>query len=295
MHTQEKIEAYIAGKLSGEELQQFEEQLRTDAALAEEVEIHRDMQQHLQSGPKADLWANLEEISNEFEEEEGGKSKHGGTSWRRRLPLLVAGSIGLGIFWYWWTMPTTNEQISITPPPDTTVVEQKTEIGKEQTIEEKKIEKTDTTATKNTPKEEKPEKKSSKKPSFIEEKPTKIEQPIAANFTPNQRLEDLAKGSLRGSDLVQLDTTSVTTPTEPKVDSAIDFHITIDSTLKDVPLQLLLFDNKKESYEAFAPVQKIPFELRQEGDKYRLDFKAPSLSPGLYYCLLYTSPSPRDS
>lgn len=60
------IEAYLEGELPEEELSAFEQELTTDATLAREVAIHRNLQAQLGNASKTDLRITLDAIASEF-------------------------------------------------------------------------------------------------------------------------------------------------------------------------------------------------------------------------------------
>lgn len=90
------IEAYLEGKLAGEELVAFERELATDRTLAQEVALHRSLQTHLGDSPKLDLRATLDEIAQDFPESDLDLGDHQGDA-----DVPTTGSAGGVPFWMW--------------------------------------------------------------------------------------------------------------------------------------------------------------------------------------------------
>lgn len=131
------IEAYLDGELGGEELTAFERELATDQTLAQEVALHRGLQQQLGDGPKMDLRATLTDIGDTFSESDlekpdspSGPDVNGAAGQAGGLPFWAWGLafflvIGGGVSWYLLTME--DDTVSALPP-QTTEPEQAAEV-----------------------------------------------------------------------------------------------------------------------------------------------------------------------
>ena len=89
--TNEKIEQYLLGQLKGEELANFESQLKTNTALAKEVNVQRLLMEQVESLGALEMKEHLLEIKKGLE----GKRK---LMIRRMLGLSAAAAIALLVF-----------------------------------------------------------------------------------------------------------------------------------------------------------------------------------------------------
>ncbi|MEM9929797.1 MAG: hypothetical protein AAF840_08270 [Bacteroidota bacterium] len=85
-----KIEEYLAGALTGDELQAFEASLASDAALRAEVALHQQLQATFADPQEIDLRLTLQQISAEGAEPEEPDDPSGEGSGRSSVP------------WGWW-------------------------------------------------------------------------------------------------------------------------------------------------------------------------------------------------
>ena len=88
---QERIEAYVGGKLAGEELRAFEAELATDEQLRQDVEVERTLAGTLQRSPELRFRDLVRRVS---DEQERGASGGGGVE----KPIIP---IDRGR-WKWW-------------------------------------------------------------------------------------------------------------------------------------------------------------------------------------------------
>lgn len=118
---EENIQLYINGELKGAALQSFENQLRTDSALQEEVAFSKKMILALQNKEALELHQQLQNIAAstaiepDFEQLKAyEKAVNGGNGWSGKMPW-IGGALGLIIVIasiFWWTSSADN---SFTP------------------------------------------------------------------------------------------------------------------------------------------------------------------------------------
>ena len=260
----EKIEAYLAGQLEGEALEQFEKAVQSDPALAEEVALYRDMSTALEPSEEDALRANLELLGKKHTDPESGKTPF--FNWWIGAAIAMA---GLGV-WWWKTTPDQS--------PDLPVIEENsrpTEIP--ETIvppETQDQEKTPPVAENESPENER------------EEPPQ-----IAANFRPNAQLEALFDNQVRGEEY----RFRVLEPTADAniSDKAGKAMLLVSGILEasgdrvDAPFRVLLFSNKKGDYEHFKPILTRNLVFKKDSDGFRFSLNTQmSLPKGLYYYLI---------
>lgn len=269
----ETIEQFLRGKLKGAELKSFQEKLESDQSFANEVNIHRSLENALKHSPEDDLRANLDKLSREYKPKK---------KWNRLISLLaLAFLLGLG---GWWFLKDTNT-IAEGPSPIDTHQESTTSPEQEATHEEKI--------------EPNPEVQPLESPAIQEEKTTIDTEktkapsslPIAANFEVNPLLEPHIDNFIRGGDY-EFEIIEPTRETQIKIEkSEATFHFsgllkTEKTTLND-DFQIHLFSNKTEDYENFRPIFTLPLNFDQQEDGFKFDvIHHQTLAPGLYYYLL---------
>ncbi len=273
----QNIERYLAGDLAGDELARFEKQMDTDSAFVEEIKVNRDLERFLGPDQEDKLESDLRVIGEQFADGSGSSL----VSWIIRIGIALL-LIGFAI-WYWKPEP---KAMSPTPPP----VEITTPPTEPMPQQEESI-----TPTENQEQQSEPSSPPSlPKPQEPKSKPSNTSRPIAVNFTPNPLLE-AERGNFSRSAGFQL---SLTSPeldqTFQLTDGQIAFEAkglvkTGESTF-DEPLQLLLFTNKPEDYQAYEAIKTQPLVLETTDAGFSFAHSEPlTLSAGLYYLLIENS------
>lgn len=273
----QKIEKYLAGDLEGDELAHFEQQMGTDSDFAEEIKVNQDLERFLGPDQEDQLESDLRVIGEQFAD--GSGSNLG--KWIPRVGaalLLIAFAI-----WYWQAEP--KSMPPTTPPvetitPQTEPLPQPEESTAPTEIQEQQPEPASPPPA---PKQEEPKSES-----------THTSRPIAANFTPNPLLE-AERGNFSRSVGFQL---SLTSPEPDQSFKLADGQIALevkgqvktgDSTI-DEPLQLLLFTNKQEDYQAYKAIKTLPLKLETTDAGFSFSHRETlTLSVGLYYLLVENS------
>ncbi len=108
----EQIEQYLAGTLTGTDLEAFEQALQTDPELAKEVALHQMAQNFLSDGAELDLRRNLDAISTNFFFKDQA-NKQGG--WKGNSWLVLFGVVGLSVLIYFLIKSPANPGETSTP------------------------------------------------------------------------------------------------------------------------------------------------------------------------------------
>ena len=117
----EKIERYIAGKLSGQELKDFEKELKENPELAEEVELHKKLDTVLGDRKLLQFQRKLEEVEETLQKEsipsKGETSKKTGSKPIQWIILaILAGLMGI---YFGWVLP--KQQAAVPPSKEDTL------------------------------------------------------------------------------------------------------------------------------------------------------------------------------
>jgi len=107
MSTEEKydqIERYLSQQLSAEEVNQFEQQMKTDPELREEVALHQQVSETLKGNSVHALRGVLNDVDQEWEAE-GMKAPQKGRVFSLRSALAIAATIALLVVSYFIFLP----------------------------------------------------------------------------------------------------------------------------------------------------------------------------------------------
>ena len=116
-HLQNQIEQYVEGNLSGKDLASFEQQLQSDAALAKEVELYRDLDDLMGESDVIDFRNTLSEV---MEESRDASEKQAAiirpiNTQRRSLRRILALAAGFALIALATTVLFFNNQNVISP------------------------------------------------------------------------------------------------------------------------------------------------------------------------------------
>ena len=270
-----KIQEYLDQDMNEQEARAFEQELRVDQELAQELKLHREMENLLADSPENALRKNLDLLSEDIKEETPPPRSTNRFFWLL-LPVVLALS-----WWLWKGNPTTSTLE--TDPPTQQLVPPNNE--EEQIIPNTEDEQDS---------ESQPQRESTPppRPERDAEKEEAPPRAIAANFTPNPALEFLIENNLRDNDIsVKLDRKQENVQLN-RADETTKFEVVFELQSREGPTQqdfkLHLFSNDRQAFEDFSPlftneVEVVPLEA----DVYRIDFEQTyPLQPGLYYYVL---------
>lgn len=272
----QKIQNYLDEKLSQEDRSSFENEIKVDENLAQEVKLHADMKTFLSDTPENDLRKSLQKLNKQVTEE---KIKPG-NSWRYLL-LLIPILLLVG----WWASNGAGED-TVLPTEDTSVETEKAEETIDPATEEVKELPTEDKA------EDVPPPTPQEQPQRIPEKQEKTARPIAANFDPNPSLEFLIENNRRDNEVSLKVEVKQADIQLLAADSDVDFQFVAvlqsKADLSQQDFKLHLFSNKKADFEDFTPFSTRDLTLEKlTDDSYRIDFKNKlSLDPGRYYYII---------
>lgn len=273
-----EIQDYLDKKLSQEDLSHFENKLKADQDLAQEVKLQEEMKTFLADTPENELRKNLQKLNQEVKE---GPVKTG-KSWRFLLLLLPV--LLLTVWWGSSQMMKNTVPETLSPIEDVLIETEETKTPNEP-VKEKEL-----------PVEDKVEEPSpsvpKKQPTRGREKPAKTSRPIAANFDPNPSLEFLIENNRRDNEVTLEVEEKQANIQVPRAGSNFDFRFVAvlrsKADLLQQDFKLHLFSNKKADFEDFIPLSTNDLSLEKvTDDDYRIDFNSSlSLQPGRYYYIL---------
>lgn len=273
-----EIQDYLDKKLSQEDLSHFENKLKADQDLAQEVKLQEEMKIFLADTPENELRKNLQKLNQEVKE---GPVKTG-KSWRFLLLLLPV--LLLTVWWVSSQMMKNTVPETLSPMEDVLIETEEKETPNEP-VKEKEL-----------PVEDKVEDPSpsvpKEQPTRGREKPAKTSRPIAANFDPNPSLEFLIENNRRDNEVTLEVEEKQANIQVPRAGSSFDFRFVAvlrsKADLLQQDFKLHLFSNKKADFEDFIPLSTNDLSLEKvTDDDYRIDFNSSlSLQPGRYYYIL---------
>lgn len=302
--TYERIEAYLAGSLTGTALDSFEKELNINPQLAKEVELHRKLQEELGDPIKRQLRGILEDIK---KEERAGdtttniRQLRPKMRWQRRLAiaasfLLLAAAIG----YFMLKNPVeTPPIVDETPPPQQSIdpIEKTPESPLPDPVKEtpnapSNIANND--APKDKPTVEKPPQKEEQSP---------IKKPAFDPFQPNAELENLMAVAPNSPFEFAIDFPEknqvLTLRSDGKVQMGLLGTLFTSDFPKEEGFYLQLFDNQTNSLANEQPIfetrlsfekEENPSELAyadEERGIYYVDFRERiEAKPGLYYWMI---------
>jgi len=274
-----KIQDYLDNDMNEEDMKAFEQELKGDDELQEEIALHKDMEELLSDSPENALRKNLDLLSGGVQEDRPNSSR-----WYLLAFIPVALAIG---WWLWQGSPetTTNQ---LTP----SATEQETD--QEPALEQKIIPDTNKDKIDDTPESERKftPPPAAPNPGRRKRKTPEAPRAIAANFTPNPSLEFLIENNLRDNEVkIELEKKQVNIQLE-SADEATTFNILVQlqtqGDLSQQDFKLHLFSNDSQAFEDFSPLSTVDLEVKPKGgNSYEIVVDQPfSLIPGLYYYVL---------
>lgn len=264
------IEAYLSGQLQGEALAQFEKALQTDATLAREVAVYREMYTALQPSQEDELNANLTLLGKKYVPAEPASKNHRYWWIGAALALLT-----LGLWWLKTARPnkTSGKQ----------VIENQIPPNRQDTLLENGLDTPPDSSKNNTlPPVAKDQRRSDT---------TNTAELLAANFEPNPALEALLNSDLRGQqyrfNVLHPTPNARLTYRNGQAELAVDGTLETPEASVSTPFRVLLFSNKQEDYRQFKPVLSEPLALEKTNLGFRFSFdKSLRLPQGLYYLMI---------
>lgn len=267
------IEAYLSGELEGEALTRMESRLKADEDFATEVQVNRNLSRFLGPDVEHELEESLAEVGRQFTDK---KTYNLG---RRGIQILLLVFLVLLGKWYFYDRQEAPVEIS---PAETTLPPSRVEPAEEEAphpIEPELPAQEKTVPVAPRPEVDEP----------AESQPSS--RPIAAHFAPNPLLEDQIGNTSRSIDfeiaLTQPNPNYSFKRVQGKINFQLEGQVKTSEEAIETPLQLLLFTNKVEAYEAYQPIKAIPLTLGTAEEVFSFSYQeSMSLSSGLYYMLI---------
>jgi hypothetical protein len=297
MDEQEKIERYLNGEISTAEKKNFEQEMKKNKALSDEVALSKDLMAFFKERNMG-LEHKLSDLGEEFFTDEkpqntkphtnNNKSMNNKT--RFIIPLLLLLFASITGFWY-FNANTNSEKFEDELFSPATSVEEAEKMINEGMREQGDAEEAGSemspeiieeatkppTNTDNLP---------DNAPTKTEDKP-KVDKPIAivedkASFKENAVLEGLIQENVRSDRSITIKTPAENYTFAPKNGVAtLKFRFT---TAEETPIELMIYDNQRESFEKEHRI--LSTMLRQSSnDELAFDVNV-SLKNGLYYYVL---------
>lgn len=273
----EKIEDFLAGRLKGKELEEFKKQLETDGELISEVNMHKELTDFLPATPKNQFRNTLSGIRDTVDTPAVRKDDSlNGKKWWLGIGLILI--IGIGSLFFFDNKPEVQAEIDDNSNPILNQEEKASDIPPAAELEDSKKEVVP----------ESTKKEPVKTPTETRQKPIKKPRPIAADFSVNPLIEAEMGDLVRGSKIeVLLENPSGDAKWSlSKGNASINFTgvLDTDEALANIAVRLLLFDNKKETYENWQPVWEQEVDLKEVDGKFQFSIiENLKLKPGLYY------------
>ena len=284
----ERIQRYLEKEMPPEEIKAFETELKTNDELAQELALHKEMEDLLTDSPENDLCKNLQLLNSQVKDNKDNPNRL--TKYLLWLipVLLIAG-------WWFFNPTSTNDQPQVettTPSPESNFrsAPSKSKIEEENIPEKNQAqeEPENQTPIKTEPSQDvKPKTKNKGK-----QEPVKKPRPIAANFDTNPSLEFFIGNNVRDNEFeieVQKKQNNINLQSESEA-ITFQFNALIKSTtnLQEKNFKLHLFSNDPAAFENFAPLLTNDLTVNPTSDNtYKIDFqKEITLAPGLYYYVL---------
>lgn len=267
----EKIQRYLDDEMSLDERMLFEEQLRKDDALAEDLDYQKDVTNFFNTrDPK--LKAELKALGKEFIAEEQPK---------RRFPIWAAVALALllvVLIYFMFVNKTTVIEEDNTP----TNTEQQQE---EELEEEEQVEEQQSPTTPIQEERDEPSNDNSEMPNIPEGQPIAAVDP--ALYQRNPLVEDMIRGNVRASDEDE-----IITVTQPVIDTVFAFQEKIPFTFSgrtsiSPKYNLALYSNKADDIENDIRILDVELDGTANGEEYTFEFNSEiSLKKGLYYLFI---------
>ena len=297
LNEQEKIERYLNGEMSNSEKDAFEQEIKSNQTLSEQVALSKDLEAFFKAR-NVGLEQSLSDLGNEFFDEASPQNitpnsdtdKPTGNAARFVIPLLLLLFVIIAGVRY-FNNNTTSERLEDTYyTPETSVKETEKMINEgmqEQGDPEKEgeiipeiIETTPETPTKNDTQKDAPEKSKDEKP--ITEKPIAALEEDKANFEKNALLESLIRENIRSNEMITVKTPSENqTFTSKKGIATLKFKVVATETEL---IELIIYDNRIDSFEKNYPILSTILQKKSNDE---LVFNANiQLEKGLHYYIL---------
>lgn len=271
----QKIQAYLDQEMSEKEARAFEREISADQELAQELKLHREMEDLLADSPENALRKSLDLLG---QEAKGENPKQGFNS--RWLWLLLP--VLLGLTWWLSRDNAVPDGIERDPPIEQQAPPSR---GEEQLPPKQEEEPENQQPTEEAP----PPQRQNDQDSKAQEEPPRA---IAANFTPNPSLEFLMENNLRDNDirieLVEQQENVRLTQAGEAISFEVRYAVQSREDPSPIDFKLHLFSNDRQAFEDFSPLSTNDLAVVPiEADRYQIDFAASfTLQPGLYYYLL---------
>lgn len=292
---QEKIERYLNGEMSSSEKDAFEQEIKDNKDLSEQVALSKDLEAFFKTR-NVGLEQTLSDLGNEFFDEDNPQNitpnsdtdKPIANAARFVIPLLLLLFVSIAGVWYFNNDADAEKFEDAHYAPETSVKET------EKMINEGMQEQGD------------PEKEGEIMPEIIEpspeipvkdEKPKGIpeatekpeaEKPMAAleedkaNFEKNAVLESLIRENIRSNEVITVKMPTENYTFKPKNGvTTLKFKIV---TTETEPIELIIYDNRIDSFEKNYPILSTILQKKSNDE---LVFNANvQLEKGLYYYIL---------
>lgn len=272
-----QIERFINGEMNPSEKQAFANQMDSDAALRETVELWQDMDQALRPAPEDALRQQLAPITQHYTEQNKPKSKRSWW-WAGGLILVVVGFL-------LWPRPEQPNVDSV--PMEEEARPESPAIAEEPAgIDDSSNSETETPDPENT---QPPSTPTLEEPrANLRQEPAEEPGPIAAAYSPNPQFEALLGQQLRSNEYtlqlqpVQVDETNQ----QLQFTGELETETPPDSW---PPFRLLLFTNDPAAFANYQALQshQLRWTPIVSSTVYAFSWASPpNLSPGLYYYLI---------
>jgi hypothetical protein len=280
----DQIPDYLAGALSQEMHQAFEQALEERVDLKEAIVIWQEMDDVLAPAPEDKLLENMARLR----AEPGVETPKTSLWWKLGIPLLVL--LAASAWFFWPDEPEPLQPADVVTPQDT---DQKTNPTDSLDLrqEEKAPENTDSVEAVPQNTSPPPPRKPQPIPVQEEEEEAPLSPVFAANYDPNPLLETEMTEQLRGGEVsLELMMPLPETILEA-VDGATDLsfigELVTDLDENNISVRILLLSNLLADYQQSNFILEIPAKLVASDRGYSLSAagSAPA-GPGLYYYLI---------
>ena len=122
------IEAYLDGTLSGDELSAFEQRLKSEPDLADEVQLHRKLQNEFGDAQKRLLKSKLDTLREEFTQKDEEVAKVIPINRRNNFRILMSIAAGIlvlifAIWFFFFKTPEKRELVDEDPPTEKELID----------------------------------------------------------------------------------------------------------------------------------------------------------------------------
>lgn len=272
---EQRIEQYLTGKMKGEELITFENEISNNQSLAEKIALKQDLIDFFDKrNPELDK--KLKELGAEYFGEAALKNKAPNKSSFLIITIIL---LLLAAFLFYYFNKNEGQSIEVNQVEEPIIINEDLDNSKiiENPIEEEKT-------------EEQPIDLPTFNPQQKIEQPSNTEKkPIASleNYKTNQVLEDLIRENIRSNEIVfeakKIFNEKLSKQKNGKVNMSLSGTINVDETV-----EIVIYDNKSSSFN--QDIKTLSEEIKVVKTKenlYKISFNANmSLENGLYYYIL---------